>query len=321
MITLVHVSDLHIGEKLRWLGSFGPRSATRHPNNLPSKRGHDERVARDLANEWRSIVNAQPSTTIVVTGDLTRSGKPLQFGIAHRYTHAYCFDAIASLLIGLGAGGTRALTIPGNHDFWGGLLLGPVVFRNVLEGHFWPPPWIHVLAEPTGKPLEVHLLAIDSCSGLRVLSPSQVRARGAIHQNQLAAADALIDAENRKAEARQRSVVRIVLVHHPPNTLTQASRQAFEAWLGTHRIHAILTGHTHVPVCSWLPAATGCFELRCGTTLQAGAYNMLPGPKPNHFYLHTLRWHSNQVHWQSIEYWHTGANWTTSFQPVWNCVL
>jgi 3',5'-cyclic AMP phosphodiesterase CpdA len=322
MITFMHISDLHIGERLRWLGSFGPRAAGRHSYKRPTDRGHDERVAGDLANEWLALTNAQPATTAAITGDLSRSGTGTQFGLAHRYAHAlWLADAQVPLLIGLGAGGTRALTIPGNHDFWGGISLGPLVWRKVLEDHFWPPPWLHVLEDTAGNPFEVHLVGLDSCSGLRTLSPHQVAATGAIDPNQLADAEALLAAEQQRAAARQRYAVRVVLVHHPPDIQTPLSRQDFETWLVKCQVQAILTGHTHVPAHHYLPKAPHCFELRCGTTLQAGTYNMLPGPKPNHFYLHKLRWtgpNKPLVQWQSLEYWHTGANWTTNSKLVWN---
>jgi len=42
--------------------------------------------------------------------------------------------------------------------------------------------------------------------------------------------------------------VRVALVHHPPSRLTGPSQAAFEAWLTANQIHAVLTGHTHVPV-------------------------------------------------------------------------
>jgi 3',5'-cyclic AMP phosphodiesterase CpdA len=321
LITLLHVSDLHIGERLRWLGSFAPRAAGRHPYNRPTDWGHDEWVAWDLANEWLAITNAQPAAMVVVTGDLTRSGTGLQFGLAHRYIHAHWLaDAQIPLLIRLGASGTGALTIPGNHDFWGGVFPGPILWRKVLEGHFWPPAWLHVLEDTTENPFEIHFVGLDSCSGLWTLSPNQVLATGAIDSGQLAFAEALLATERQRAAARQRYAVPVVLVHHPPERLTPASRQDFENWLVKNQVRAILTGHTHVPAQHFLANAPACFELRCGTTLQAGTYNMLPGPKPNHFYLHTLRWTGGQpaVQWQSIEYWHTGSNWTTNAQLAWD---
>ena len=121
MIMLLHISDLHIGEKPQWVGSFNPRSLYRQPTRVPSSRGHDERVAQDFALWWERLHLSYPSARIVATGDLTRQGDSLDFGCAHRFLHAFWpMNFPNPLTIGLEAGGYEVLTVPGNHDFWNG---------------------------------------------------------------------------------------------------------------------------------------------------------------------------------------------------------
>ena len=197
--------------------------------------------------------------------------------------------------------------------------MNPVVGRGILEPHFWPLSWLPTL-EDSANDLEVHLIGLDSCSGLSKVSPSQVLSVGAIDPAELADAQILLVAALKQAKSCGRSVIRVVMIHHPPDKLTRSSRRDFEDWLKKNRIHAILTGHTHVPL-QQMVGTTGSFELRCGTTLQAGTSTHLPGRKPNHFYVHGLEPSPTgmpQMDWRSLEYWHTGLSWVCNGIPVWN---
>src|SRR5437667_4052938 len=108
MIVLLHISDLHIGEQPRWVGSFGPRAANRQPTLMPHMRGHDERVALDLSRWWEHLRRREPSAMIVETGDLTRLGRGPEFGCAHRFLHAcWLIDPATHFKIGLGCSGDQ----------------------------------------------------------------------------------------------------------------------------------------------------------------------------------------------------------------------
>jgi hypothetical protein len=53
--------------------------------------------------------------------------------------------------------------------------------------------------------------------------------------------------------------------------------------------------------------------MRCGTTLQAGTATHLPGPSPNHFFIHSLSptWAGKnlRVEWQTESREHNGTKW------------
>jgi 3',5'-cyclic AMP phosphodiesterase CpdA len=322
MIVLMHVSDLHVGGKMLWVGSTADRWAGRRPAKRPHFHGHDEKVADDLSNECGYLCGLYPDLRALVTGDLTRLGKGAEFGLAHRFIHAtWRLGPFDPLSPGLRMGGDRALTIPGNHDFWAGVVCSPALNRGVLEPHFWPLPWLHVL-EDRRERLEVHLVGLDSCSGLWHLSPGQAAARGAIDHDQLTEAGKLLALELARAKLRANKVLRVVLVHHPPHCLAYPARVDFLDWLDRNKVAVILTGHTHERLVPQPQQTRPFFELRCGTTLQAGTYNQLPGLEPNHFFLHAVRGAGPaQAEWRTVEYWHNGAQWTTSQQPVWGQTL
>lgn len=318
MIVLMHVSDLHIGGKMEWVGSMADRQPDRQVTRWPHFRGHDERVAADLSTECGYLGRLHPQLRVLVTGDLTRKGKGGEFGLAHRFIHAsWRLGPFNPIRPGLRMGGELALTIPGNHDFWDGLVCNPKLNRPVLEPHFWPLPWLHVV-EDRPERLEVHLVGLDSCSGLRGLSLSQAAAKGAVAADQLTEAGKLLALELARARVRGNAVLRVVLVHHPPHCLNYPARVEILRWLDHHKVAVILTGHTHARLVP-KPAQPGpFFELRCGTTLQAGTATHLPGSQANHFFLHGVRARApGHVDWRTVEYWHSGARWTTDHQPVW----
>lgn len=349
MFVMLHVSDLHLGDRMRWLGTFQP-PGPRQPDPFPSQRGHDESVALQLTNEWTRMLKTCPDAKVVVSGDLTRTGMGGEFGLAHRFTHAYwLINPTSPLWLGLGQGGRSpvliagsppfawlgpdlrgyaALTIPGNHDFWTGRMWK--VNRSVLEPHFWPLAWLYAYNDRSAV-YEIHIVGLDSCSGLSGVSKgwNQFWAKGAIHAGQLTAAQQLFSDALAAANSKGRKVLRVVMVHHPPGRLTPASLIDLVAWLKQINVHVLLTGHTHVPspipqrdaqgnvVAGQLPLApvpgTSTYELRCGTTLQAGTATHMPGPYPNHYFVHELSPSNAKgqavVEWETSSHEHDGTKW------------
>jgi hypothetical protein len=196
------------------------------------------------------------------------------------------------------------------------------VNRAVLEPYFWPLPWLNPYEDSTRK-YEIHLVGLDSCSGLAGLAWNQIWAKGAIDSNHLKDAAGLF---TRAKAIATRPVLRLVTVHHPPEKLVDWSKQEFAKWLDNNKVHVILTGHTHIPspqlddqgqakpaASSLVGGTTATYELRCGTTLQAGTATHLPGPSPNHFFVHslspTLAGTDLRVEWVTESYEHNGTNW------------
>lgn len=323
MIDLLQISDLHIGEKPQGVGASGPGAASGQPTRMPSERGHNYGVADSLSQWWEKLAKAIPSAMVVVTGDLTRLGEGLEFGCAHSFCHrSWLMDPQARYKVGLNAG-SLALTVPGNHDFWDGLHwpFHIYLYRDVLGSHFWPLPWLEPVTDPARNGLEIHVAGIDSCSGLWNISPRQVIGRGAIDRNHLHDAQNLLQNELLNARIRGASlVVRVALLHHPPELLTTQSQSELDNWLRSNDVHVVLCGHVHThsrPQHPRLP-----YILRCGTTLQSGTWNTLPGLEPNHFYHHTVTRLDPQqlrVRWETRAWWHTGMDWTPDVrgQPLW----
>ena len=279
MIGLLHISDLHMGEHPQWVNS-----QRRFPGNFHPVQGHDELAAESLAREWEFILQIFPSAITVVTGDLTRQGHGHDFGCAHRFIHAYWSNHNQPLArTGLNAGGDRVLTVPGNHDFWdGSTFLGFFnVGRNILGPHFCPLPWVIAVYSQDIPGIELHLVGLDSCSGLPRLSFQQAIARGAIDSGQLQDASRYLQEEASAAQARGNNIIRVVLVHHPPGNCALPSQQEFEQWLYDNHVYAVLTGHTHRPTTPPPGQIRPPYHLCCGTTLQAGTLN--------HFYFHSIR--------------------------------
>jgi Calcineurin-like phosphoesterase len=321
----VQISDLHIAGMIGWFGAYTNwregRPERREPDRWPHSHGHDEYVATDLTSELMHLEKYAPGFPILVTGDLTQKGGGSEFGLAHRFLHAYWNPKpFEEKTVGLGAGEDRVLTIPGNHDVWNGKILNPVVHRDVLKAHFWELPWAHVLSD-YAEGVELHLVGLDSCSGLFDLSLAQVAtAQGAVDQAHLGRAGALFGRlwarRGGDAGAAGRQILRAVLVHHPPDCMTRSSRRTFLEWLETQQVSAILTGHTHEHRCDDRPITGGfpCYEFRCGTTLQAGTWGKLPGMESNHFYVHRIERNrtTNELTWIVSQYWHDAVGWISN---------
>jgi len=355
MFAMLHVSDLHIGDCIPWRGAADTARAQRTPPPVPllhGQHGHDELVALHLTNEWTRLLKAWPDTKVVVSGDLTRIGTGEEYGLAHRFIHGYwLWNPPTPLWLGLGQGGRspdaqpgspgygwlgpdqkgyQATTIPGNHDFWTGTFINMArVNRAVLEPHFWPLPWLYPYDDST-KQYEIHLVGLDSCSGLSGVPGNwnQFWAKGAVDPYHLQSAASLFAAAKNNCK---KPVLRVAAIHHPPAGLTQASLKSFIPWMNANRVHVILTGHTHLP--TPVPNAQGktqpavpitgtnTYEMRCGTTLQAGTAKHLPGPWPNHFFVHllspTAQSGALRVEWTAENYEHNGFQWMrtgTAFQ-------
>jgi predicted phosphodiesterase len=317
MILLMHLSDLHIEDHPIAIGSTSPRSLGRAPYPWPSKRGHDERVANDLSIFFQQLSKSHENIKILVSGDLTRVGGGLDFGCCHRFLHASWNIKKPIIKAGLKSNCNILYTVPGNHDFWNTIILNPYLNRQILPPNFWGLPWI---AKFRLNGLEIHLLGIDSCSGLSSLSFHQLIAFGAIHDDQLSVGvelfeDALKDSGHDNIDV----IVRVVMIHHSIKRLEKSSRKKFISWLINNDVSIVLTGHDHNP---HIPGnkQSPPYELCCGTTLQAGTSTKLPAKVPNHFFMHSIKndgTSSSQVHWHTKEWWHNGVNWKGNVNPVW----
>jgi hypothetical protein len=157
------------------------------------------------------------------------------------------------------------------------------------------------------------------------MSVNQVLARGKYKSDHLSkAADQLNRAKLDANRDKKEYIIRVALTHHPIDSLVTSHRQKFSQWLKDNAIDFVMAGHSHLHT---LPAtqATTPFELQCGTTLQCGTKNKLPGPEPNHYFSHTIE-NSNidplYFVWKTYEWYHSGASWKANpNNPVWKTTV
>lgn len=323
MITLFHFSDLHIGKDPCSVGSLDARSSHRVPNPFPTWCGHDERVAQDLSGFMEKIRKINNFAKIIISGDLTCMGRGLEFGCAHRYLHAtWRIKKYPNIKIGLISNGENTYTIPGNHDFWDGTILNSSLDRQILKAHFWQPPWVYEIKNGN---MAIHLVGLDSCSGLPSMSLNQVLANGSLSQEHLDEATRKLDSKKKLAPTQGINlIIRVVLLHHQISKIDPKSYCFLEQWFMKNNINIILSGHSHRPS---ILSKTNCpIEFVCGTTLQAGIFKwVLPSKKPNHFYMHVLKRvddYNSHIIWQTLEWYHDGAHWKENdSNPIWRGVL
>jgi 3',5'-cyclic AMP phosphodiesterase CpdA len=115
---LIHIADLHFGS------SFStPSLWARTVAQMPGLGEHDERVARELDLKVKAIkLTDGIPTRVVATGDLTTWGTSAGFNVALSYLRGQLFAGPPNVMIGLND--PTLPVIPGNHDVWGGWLLG-----------------------------------------------------------------------------------------------------------------------------------------------------------------------------------------------------
>lgn len=312
MITLYQLSDLHFASRSRGERQYQPeqhRSPASSGN--VSNRGHDRRVAYQLSLNWRRHVekHAEIKSSVVVTGDITRSGKGFQYGLAHRFLLSIWSEEPQD--IGMDCGSQQLFCVPGKYD------LHPPKFPNerIIRAHFGRYPMVRTITDST-KTFAVQLIGLDSCSG--VLEQPV---------NQLGISDGAFPADHlQKAERKLKATkipmlphIRIAVMHVPPVKFAAATLAEFNNWAKRNRVQAVFSGFEHngqVYDDNSTPKWRRYVDFRCGTTLMAGTKNHLPGPQPNHFRFHCLQGIEGEaaVNWSCLDYYHNGISWGSPAQ-------
>ncbi len=270
LLTLVHISDLHIAELDPATGDAAISERTRKLiSNLTwfdGLLGHHSIALQQLERFWREIVGSDPNTQLIVSGDITRCGSAQELSNASQFLSASL--AMPWGTAGLGVRQWLDLTIPGNHDHWSGKphVFGgpePSVARSLLNGRF---PWIQ---QVTLGGHRVQFIGIDTDTEVSPRSRSRLLAIGKF-QSQLAEA---------KTELLKHPdySVRVLVMHHSWHKkdgvlrIAKASRGALAQFLDEEDVRIVLSGHVHRPaVKGFQPVAAGhtVYECRCGTTTQ-----------------------------------------------------
>jgi hypothetical protein len=311
LATFVHISDLHIGQMDPLTGNAKiSRAATRFfrkTSLFDGLLGHHNRGLRELEAFVRSLKEAEPELRLLVTGDLSRFGHNRELKLARRFIKAH-IDLNPPLQNMAGLGFKKdALIIPGNHDQWGGTP-GPVGLRGSRYNAEFPRPLPFVERIALNNGQRIAFIGIDSDADVFRLLPKRIRAIGAF-RSELAKLDAILP-------VRPQGEFRILLIHHSWSQqgftlrMGRASKDALEEFMYSHKISAMLSGHSHQPLLT--PIHADCHtgvrqvhELRAGSTTQL---DTLPvGWKPRNFIKNTLLVHriyqsGDALEWEALPY-------------------
>lgn len=226
MFTLAHLSDLHLPPP----AAIGLRAAASKrlfgylSYRLKRKKVHEEAVLGALASDLRQSAPDH----IAITGDLTTIALPEEFERVRRWLHALGpADAIS--------------VVPGNHDAY-----VAVPWRDSLAR------WAEFMADPAAAMASradfpfVRVRGPIAIIGVSSACPSPLfQATGRIGDAQLAGL------AQRLEQLGRQSLLRVVLVHHPPTAGAVAHRkrlidqQAFREVIRESGAELILHGHHH----------------------------------------------------------------------------
>lgn len=157
----MHLSDTHFGFV---------------PNNKPGlphfdRDAHDVGMCQDLSSTLRYTglleqLQKNPACFLVVTGDLTSSGRAHEDVVAHSFLQSrWILERQQEVDIGLNIPSSKILTVPGNHDHHDTdkrrQRYNPAVFTRTFEQTPWEP---RIISSASGL-LDVEVFGIDSNSG------------------------------------------------------------------------------------------------------------------------------------------------------------
>ncbi len=264
-IVLAHLSDVHLSP----VSGLTPR----HWNikrllgflNWHGSRAYIHR--RTVADALVNDIKAHSPDHIAVTGDLANLGLPTELKAAHAW------------LSELGPE-THVTAIPGNHDIyvkmtrdigvarWAGYMTSDIPGTALLIAAHSANPDMAI--EPaTGSATDtqisfpfcrrigpIALIALNSAVPTPLFNAS-----GYLGELQLAKLGATLD------EARRQSLVRVVIIHHPPLPGQTPKRRALrdarqlEKTLATHGAELVLHGHNHRDSIAWVEGTNHRFPV------------------------------------------------------------
>jgi Calcineurin-like phosphoesterase len=330
--TLLHISDLHFGDKLGGQGVDQLSAALplliRFPR-FDGLLGHHYKALSALHDFYKQLWNRAPTSPVVVTGDITANGAVTQFDLAHLYLGDETPGADFEL--GLGLAQWPSTSISGNHDQWPG---SNVIFGRHTAGlkKYFKQPF-PIVAPPLEirRGLALRFLFIDTDAGVSPFGHNRFLARGEFVSQLVTLREQI--------PAVARGEIRVLVMHHslmpaPPQSpsatvtpqrriafprameITSGTRKVLDHFLVDYGIKIIMCGHLHVPRLTKYHASNGTeattvLEARCGTTTQRDEYpyelvqkmsaeRRLP---PNTLILHRVIERSRSLLWRSEIFW------------------
>jgi Calcineurin-like phosphoesterase len=323
-VCLVHASDLHFGDTIGYSrfrefpfdGSNGHQFVLCDAfSGFVSRTGLGRRPASDA------------SIRLVLSGDLTRTGRPAEFDVAHTFLQSQWVRHCAGLLVtGLRLHPHALVSVPGNHDHWAQGPYNAGLFDKDFHGTPWPDPV--VLTSAAGD-LRVELYGVDSNSGLRGRRKN-LRQEGVLASEELDGLERALEKMNAKEWAPGSHRVRVIVCHHGlfgrgalpaeerknyptlerllrrvwvARHLDAGSRRRLVKIAGRYDVAVVLTGHLHEFMLRGMPYAHGqgerrLWEVRCPATLQGRARDGRQG-----FLEHRIAVKDGVVHWWVKRHW------------------
>ena len=278
LATLVHVSDLHIGD----LSSNDDAELDSPLKNwfqflrtFEGFFGHGGDALVQLQRIWMKL-RKREDAYLIVTGDLTAAATDSQYTLARNFLCS-TIRLSSGEEVGLQLADTFDRSIPGNHDHWSGK--NPTILRPfVMLGHTsselartFPKLPVPLQRIDLGRGRTLVLAGIDSDADVKSRH-DKFFARGLFCSQLDALGDQLKDLKTNPA-----TEVRVLLVHHsrsyPNYTLGMSpeSRKRLSDFVNEHQISVLLSGHVHIP---YRDLREGCgggikwdvLEQRCGTS-------------------------------------------------------
>jgi 3',5'-cyclic AMP phosphodiesterase CpdA len=300
-MTVVQISDLHFGEPA---ATSGDAALTARVKNwwgvhkiFEGYLGHSGIALRDLDTTFGRLKKTEDAT-LVVTGDISSIGGPIEFQTATAYITG-TLSLPSGHIIGLAVSDAFNRAIPGNHDHWPGhggpapmYGMETTAFHATFQRPLWPPSTVSL-----NSTVSLRIIGIDTDADVYPFGKSRIWARGRF-VSQLQALD------NRLSSLPARDEVRVLLMHHSPQYqriklgINGKSQSALDTFVKNHEISVLLTGHTHAAQCQTTPYSNGgsswtLLEARCGTTTQrdfmpVGWKPRVPALSPNSLLVHRI---------------------------------
>jgi hypothetical protein len=327
LLTLFHVSDLHIGgiepstgdnplsdADIRWWMHFPP---------FDGYLGHTAIALEQVKDLFHDTIDkdGEDNVRIVVTGDLTTTGSDPHLANADTYLSGLSLAPVAT-----------PLQIAGNHDHWPGrpctwwrsltcMLGGPSGTFN----RWFPNRPLRPSFFPLANGWTLRIDGLDSEEDVGGTSAERVCAIGNFH-------DQCGKLANILPRERPGNEIRVLLVHHSSihdqiagtSTMTTHSRDLLADLVRSREIAMVLTGHTHLHALRQPGENSDIREARCGTSTSRDYFNRHHGVsaqmaarlKRNEVLIHRLFDDRSAIVWQTEVWRRTGAGRAAPFSNL-----
>jgi hypothetical protein len=320
LATLLHISDLHLGDLDPLTGDAIEPPFAGKSELLDGLLGHSLASLKRVSRFWGNL-RRNEQAALVVTGDLTTVGNPAQYEIAHHFlAELIDLSAIIPHLLPLGMSVTdwKERGIPGNHDHWPGSFSVPKLMfgepaQDINDNFLKEYPKISEIPLASGQ--SIKFLMIDSDADVNPLGPNRLFARGHF-TSQLDKLEKLLEQSDPENE------IRVLCVHHSPAHkayelgIDDGSRGALNDFIVKQNVAVLLTGHKHSPPLvrpsqvTHLGIDRTYLEARCGSTTQRSTLSYSsttllkerprkPDQLPNALLVHRLFRKSAEIYWHS----------------------